>query len=288
MKQRHNLNHGDEKTSITMVTCTYNSEEFLKKALKSVEIQTNHNIEHIINDSYSTDRTLEIINQYMQRNQENYPIKLIHTESKGVANALNKATEAATGDIIHYLHSDDYYIDQHALSKVVQHFKENPTLVWLTGNFLIEIKGEQIIIPHTHLIKNSPQTAISVMNFIHHENTFMKRTAVAEYGGFCEDKSLNVEYRLWLRLIRDHQPLIVNDQFTVFIIHKGSTSTGNIIQFSKAIGRGIKTLQSEKIFPLIGCYEQNRLYKNSQNLLAGVQARISSIFPDFPKNFMNQ
>jgi len=45
---------------ISIITCTFNSEKYLKKALESVQNQTYKNIEHIINDSYSTDKTLNI------------------------------------------------------------------------------------------------------------------------------------------------------------------------------------------------------------------------------------
>lgn len=185
----------------------------------------------------------------------------------GVANALNNATKVATGEIIHYLHSDDYYNDPDALARVAAHFSINPDLVWLTGNFLIEIQGKKIIIPHSHLLKINPGMAITVTNFVHHENTFVKRRGVENYGGFCEDKGMNVEYRLWLRLIQDHLPMVVNDQFTVFIIHNGSTSTGSVSQFSKAIMRGFNTQQSEKVLPLIGYYEETGLFKNFKSII---------------------
>jgi len=262
---------------ISVVTCTYNSEKFLTKALESVESQTYKNIEHIINDSFSTDRSLEIIHNYIEKNESIYPIKLIQTEPQGVAIALNQATEVATGEIIHYLHSDDYYSDTKSLERAVGYFIEDPNLVWVTGNFLIEIKGEIITIHHSHLLKINPGKAITAMNIIHHENTFMKREAIFAYGGFCEDSRLNVEYRMWLRLIQDYKPLVVNDQFTVFIIHKGSTSTGNVIQFSKAIIRAFKTLQQEKIFPFIGYYEDKALIKNYRKILEEVQRLMSLI-----------
>ena len=75
-----------------------------------------------------------------------------------------------------------------------------------------------------------------------------------------EEKNYVVEYSLWLKLIRDHKPLIVDDEFTVFIIHKGSTSTGNIIKFSKAILRAFRTQRKEKIIPLIGYYGDHDFY----------------------------
>ena len=163
---------------ISIITCTFNSEKHLKKALDSIQSQSYKNIEHIINDSFSTDNTLEIINKYIEQNKNKFTIKLIQSQPKGVANALNVATREATGDIVHYLHSDDYYYDKDSLKKAIFYFMKDSNLVWLTGNFLIEIKGRVITIPQTHLLRIDPEKALSGMNFISHENTFMRREAI--------------------------------------------------------------------------------------------------------------
>jgi glycosyltransferase len=247
---------------VSIVTCTFNSEKFLQKALESIENQTYTNIEHIINDSYSTDGTLGIIQGYIDRNKDRYDITFFQSEPKGVGNALNTATEFATGDIIHYLHSDDYYIDDRAVERAVIHFKENPDLIWLTGNFVVEVKGKQIILPQTHILQPNLEIALSIMNFISHENTFMRTEAVQNYGGFNETKTDVVEYSLWLKLLKDHQPLIVNDEFCVFIIHKGSTSTGNVFKFIKALRRAYNTQRKEHILPIIGYYQDKNYFKH--------------------------
>lgn len=251
----------DRHLKISVITCTYNSEKFLMQSLASLESQSYPHIEHIINDSYSTDGTLDIIHEYIERNKDRYAIKLIHSEPNGVGNALNFGTQEATGDIIHYLHSDDYYLNRYSLEKAANYFKENPNLVWLTGNFLIEFKGRKITIPQTFLLQSNTEIALSCMNFISHENTFMKTEAVQKYGGFNETKKYVVEYSLWLNLMRDHQPLIVDDEFTVFIIHKGSTSTGSVLKFSKAMLRAFHTQRKEKVVPLVGKLTEKRSYK---------------------------
>ncbi|HOZ37635.1 MAG TPA: glycosyltransferase [Anaerolineaceae bacterium] len=256
--------------TISIVTCTFNSEKYLEKALESIEIQTYHQIEHIINDAYSTDSTLEIIGEYIERNKDRYVIKFIQSEPKGVGDALNVATKEATGDIIHYLHSDDYYKDQFSLEKVAFFFNKRPDLVWLTGNFLIELAGRKIVLPQTLLLRKNPKTALSVMNFISHENTFMKRDFVQSYGAFNEAKNEVVEYSLWLNLIKDKKPLVVNDEFTVFVIHKGSTSTGSVLKFAKAVIRAFRTQRKEKVFPLIGYYADNRFYIFTKSILRKV------------------
>ena len=246
--------------TISVITCTFNSEKYLKNAFKSIESQTYQPIEHIINDSFSTDSTLEIIQEYIERNKNRYSIKFIQSEPKGVGNALNVATKEATGEIIHFLHSDDYYLNQSSLKKVAEIFNNRPDLGWLTGNFLIEFAGRKVVIPQTRLLRMNPETALSFMNFISHENTFMKRDFVQRYGGFNEGKNEVVEYSLWLNMLKDYRPLIIDDEYTVFIIHKGSTSTGSFLKFSKAIMRAFNTQRKEKVFPLIGYYADNSFY----------------------------
>jgi glycosyltransferase involved in cell wall biosynthesis len=256
---------------ITIVTCTFNSEKYLTKCLESIEKQTYKNIEHVINDSYSTDKTLEILEKYIDKNKDIYEIKFFQSPAKGVANALNTATKKATGDLIHYLHSDDYYLDDKSLERVVGYFKNNPDKVWVTGNFLVEVKGQKIVIPQSYILKAAPKKALSVMNIVHHENTFMRTELVEKYGGFNEEEGLVVEYSLWLNLIKDHKPLVVNDQFTVFIIHKGSTSTGDLYKFSKAVLRAFKTQRREKVIPFIGSYEDAEMYKQFKKIVKSVR-----------------
>jgi len=252
---------------ISIITCTYNCAQHLEKALRSVEQQTYPHIEHIFNDAFSSDGTLDIIKAYIRRNSQRYPIKFMQSPSKGVANALNLATLKASGDIVHYLHGDDYYYQDNSLEKAAAYFVSNPGIAWLTGNFLVELEGRRLVIPHTHMLKLGPERAISAMNFIHHENTFVRREFIEQYGGFNENRQSVVEYGLWLRLIRDHKPLIVNDAFTVFIIHKGSTSTGNIFRFSKAVLRAFHTQREEKVIPLLGYYSNKPYYRNYRKFL---------------------
>lgn len=245
---------------ISIMTCTFNCEEYLPKALASIQNQTYPYIEHIINDSYSTDSTLKIIEDYIAQNESKYPIKLIHSPPEGVAKALNTATQEATGELLHYLHSDVYYAKNNSLEKVAAYFMKNPELVWLTGKLIVEFKGKKIFLPNTLPMKMHPAKALTITNFVSHENTFVRRKTLLSHGGFNEDKRYPVEYSLWLNIIKDSQPLIVDDKFTVFIIHSGSTSTGSVFKLSKALLRGVNTLRKEKIIPIVGYYEDHPVY----------------------------
>src|SRR4030065_2258937 len=131
-----------QKPAISVVTCTYNSEKYLKKCLKSIESQTFINIEHIINDSFSTDNTVKIINEYIQKNKNKYPIKFFQTKPKGIARALNDSWPKADGEIIHFLHSDDYYINKTSLERAHKIFVKNKDRMWFTANAIFEFNNK--------------------------------------------------------------------------------------------------------------------------------------------------
>jgi len=83
-----------------------------------------------------------------------------------VANALNVATKEANGEIIHYLHSDDYYLDNGSLKRTLAYFDEDPETVWVTGNFLVDIRERIIAIPKTHFFPVNPQKSANM--YEHH------------------------------------------------------------------------------------------------------------------------
>ena len=99
------------------------------------------------------------------------------------------------------------------------------------------------------------RSALSTMNFISHENTLL------QCGSFNETKAYVVEYSLWLELTKEQRQLVVDDQFPVFIIHKGSRSTGSLWRFSTAVLRAFRTQREEQVIPPMGCYPDKRIYK---------------------------
>ena len=95
---------------ISVIIPTYNSENFIKRAIDSILAQIKVNYEIIIFDDYSSDNTLEIVHRYKKNNNN---ITIIESEKNvGQGKGRNEALKFARGDYILFLDSDDYFIDK--------------------------------------------------------------------------------------------------------------------------------------------------------------------------------
>ncbi|MBD2213611.1 glycosyltransferase [Nostoc linckia FACHB-104] len=115
---------------ISIITPVYNGERFIETCIKVVIDQNCHDIEHIIVDGGSKDRTVEIIKQYAEKYSH---IRWISEKDKGQSDAMNKGIAIAKGEILNFLNVDDYY-EPNVLKKVVEHFKMLPEPSFLVAN----------------------------------------------------------------------------------------------------------------------------------------------------------
>lgn len=102
---------------VSIITATYNSERTIKDTITSVRQQTHKDIEHIIIDGASTDKTLNLLDLYAHKGPK------LSEADNGIYDAMNKGVSMAGGDIIGILNSDDFYSDPHVIEKVVKAFE---------------------------------------------------------------------------------------------------------------------------------------------------------------------
>lgn len=114
---------------ISVLTPSYNSGEYIERAIQSVLHQDYDDIEHIVVDGGSSDKTLEILKRYNH-------LKWISEKDKGQSDAMNKAFKMATGDIIVYLNADDYF-NPKVFQTVIEYFTQDKSLDILVGNLYL-------------------------------------------------------------------------------------------------------------------------------------------------------
>lgn len=90
---------------ISVIIPVYNVEKFLSQCLGSLTSQTYHNLEILIVDDGSTDRSSAIYQKYASTDNR---IKIIKQDNSGVSVARNTGLKFATGDWVHFVDSDDY------------------------------------------------------------------------------------------------------------------------------------------------------------------------------------
>ncbi|WP_417273522.1 glycosyltransferase family 2 protein [Celeribacter halophilus] len=101
----------------SIITAAYNREATIGQALRSVASQSHANVEHVIIDGASEDRTLAEITHHKTPN-----MLVISEPDKGIYDALNKGLNMATGDIIGLMHSDDFFAHKDVLTNVARKF----------------------------------------------------------------------------------------------------------------------------------------------------------------------
>lgn len=105
----------------TIVTCTYNAEAVLQRTLDSVMKQTCCNIEHLIIDGVSKDKTLSMVRAYQHKNnvgESAHEIKVYSEPDKGLYDAMNKGIDRATGDYLIFLNAGDVFPSEDTLELV--------------------------------------------------------------------------------------------------------------------------------------------------------------------------
>jgi len=107
---------------VSIITSVFNNEETIEETLNSVLSQDYNDIEYIVIDGASTDRTCEIVKKYLD-----HVDVFISEPDKGIYDGLNKGIKVATGDIISFLHSDDIFYDKTTISEVVSAFQHYNT-----------------------------------------------------------------------------------------------------------------------------------------------------------------
>lgn len=98
---------------ISVVTVCYNAEEEIEETILSIINQTYDNIEYIVIDGGSNDKTLSIIDLYANKIK-----KVVSEPDNGIFDAMNKGLDLATGDWISFMNSGDLFYDNNTIQKV--------------------------------------------------------------------------------------------------------------------------------------------------------------------------
>jgi glycosyltransferase involved in cell wall biosynthesis len=177
---------------VSVITPSYNQAPFLEQTIQSVLEQEYPSLEYIVVDGGSTDDSVEVIKTYADR-----LAYWISERDSGQAEAINKGFARANGEIVAWLNSDDYYLQQ-TISSVVRCFEQNPDVVMVYGNMLaVDGNGQTI-----NLLKYKQLSLEDLLCFqiIGQPSVFFRRAALEKAGWLDPTFHFMLDHHLWIRL----------------------------------------------------------------------------------------
>lgn len=184
---------------VSIITVVYNNAQTIKDAIDSVLSQTYKNIEYIIIDGASTDGTVEIVKSYGDK-----IAAFVSEPDRGLYDAMNKGIALATGEIVGILNSDDFYIDNRVIERVVREFEEKE---------VDSVYADLVYVKHENLdkaVRYYDSRHFSPEKFAYgwmpaHPTFFVKRWVYEKYGVFRTDLKIGADFDILARFLYTHK-----------------------------------------------------------------------------------
>ncbi len=183
---------------ISIITVCKNAENAIERTMLSVVTQNcfNENIEYLIIDGASTDKTVEIVQQYSNK----YPIKWISEPDSGIYNAMNKGIKMATGEYLLFLNAGDKLFDEKVTSLVLKKFEESDCDFLYTDILSCDFHN----LSKGSLKKfNHVDKYFLFRDCICHQASFYKKSVIEKFSGFNEKYKLAADYEMLLKIMAD-------------------------------------------------------------------------------------
>ena len=245
---------------ISVITATYNREKTVRRAIDSIKSQNYSNIEVVVVDGLSTDRTVEYVMPLLDESDV-----LITESDAGIYDALNKGIKLASGDIIAFLHSDDLYFDDDVISKVVSLFTDGGVDV-VCGD--VCFFSEESVDSATRIYRSDKLTTRNLAwgKMPAHPAIFIRKSVYARIGVFKTTYHIAADYEFLCRLATTPNINAVHLRKILVKMQTGGISTSglrNTILLNKEVLRA--------------CAE-NRIYTNILMLLSKYPSKLLQFF----------
>ncbi len=177
---------------IAMVTPSFNSEKTITKAIESILNQNYPNLDYVVMDGGSQDKTVEIAKRYEPC------LRIISEKDKGQSHAINKGFRVVQGEIAGWLNADDWLLPG-SLEFIAQAFQQRPHVVAIYGDGCIEDRNENLL-RMSGVQPYELWRLIHSRNFIEQQSCFFRKDIFDAIGGVDENLHYVMDWDLWIRL----------------------------------------------------------------------------------------
>ncbi|MBB2821420.1 glycosyltransferase [Rhizobium phaseoli] len=216
---------------ISIITVVFNNEATIADTIESVRAQNYPNMEYIVVDGLSKDRTLDRINE-----RRDIITRLVSEEDFGIYDAMNKGISLATGDVIGFINGDDFYMPG-ALAKVAEAFRD-PALEACYGDLCYVRQDDTSTIVRDWRSSPFVPRAFEKGWCPPHPTFFVRREVYKRLGSFDLYYRIAADVELMMRFLERHRIKSKYLPGTMVKMRMGGTtnrSWRNILQQNKEI-----------------------------------------------------
>ncbi len=232
---------------VSIITPSFNQARYLQQTIQSVLSQNYPRIEYIVVDGASTDGSVDIIKKY-----EDKLVWWVSEKDSGQAEAINKGLARATGEIVAWLNSDDFYLPN-TISAAVKVFDENPEVALVYGNmFAVDEGGDPF---NTLTYRQLSLQDLLCFQIIGQPAVFFRREVLEQTGSLDPAFHFLLDHHLWIRIAKRGKILHVNQVWSAARYHAEAKNRAKAAEFGREAFQILEWAQSqlglaEAIFPV--------------------------------------
>jgi glycosyltransferase involved in cell wall biosynthesis len=182
----------------SLITASYNRAHTIRDTMRSVNVQTYPEIEHIVIDGGSTDGSMAIIEAEGKRVRT-----CVSEPDKGFYDAYNKGLARVTGDVVGFLNTDDYYCSNDVIAQVMKAF-EDPELEGVHADLVYVDPVDTMKIKRHWKAWDFSREDYRKGFIPAHPTVFVRREVYERVGGYDTNYKLAADYDFLLRAFYVH------------------------------------------------------------------------------------
>lgn len=198
---------------ISVITVVYNSERFIEKTIQSIINQSYKNIEYIIIDGQSTDKTVDIIKSY-----ESKIAFWISEPDKGLYDAMNKGLAHAKGDYVLFMNSGDKLYDKDTLEII---FKNPAADIYYGDTVIINESNAEVGLRRLRPPKKLTVKSLKKGMLVCHQSLIVKRNITPK---FDLRYTYSSDYDWVIKVVKNSEKTFNTNQILSRFMEGGQTS----------------------------------------------------------------
>lgn len=222
---------------ISVVTVCFNSAATIADTLRSVREQSYPDIEHVVVDGGSSDRTAEIV-----ATEGGRVAKFVSEPDRGIYDAMNKGIGLATGDVVGFINADDFYASEDVLAKVAEMFRHSGVDACYGDLCYVKEFDTQSIVRYWRSSEFRPGLFASSW-CPPHPTFFVRRKVYERFGHFDLSYRIAADVELMMRFLEIHH---VRARYLPEVLVKmrmGGTTNKSLKNIAKQNGEILRALR---------------------------------------------